>query len=507
MGVLGLMACSVLAVTPEAIGNDDIVVPAPPSGVSLQVMPDEDVGPIKPMNAVNNGPNVVKSAEGFHPWRRFDDFRALNVPMTRTHDSRFTVGNPGRLNDIALIFPNFDADENDPANFDFALTDEYLNTIRLMGADIMYFLGSSSDTEMGGRNYGTDEPPKDFAKWARIAERVIRHYNEGWGWTNADIPFSNQFNIVHWELWNEPDLDCGDEYWTHGVKTWEQRRRYWHGSPEQFFEFYGVAATYLKKQFPNLKFGGPALAGRTGWADRFLGYCETNSVPLDFFSWHGYNTEPLAYARLARTFRELLDKHGFKNVPSILNEWNWNIGWSGDDVRESVYRRGEMNNYRIAAYYSAVMCALQHEPVDMLMYYDTRVPCLYNGLFSSNAELPLKGYYSFYAWSKLRQRGREVRTRLVGDVPDVYAVSAKGEDGSVAILLARCSQHGGECRPIPDCRPIPVHLVVKGRTFKTARLHVTDELERYTERTLRILADGSARFRLAPYAFAVIEIP
>lgn len=496
-----------VAASAETINNDDIPVARPDGGVLLFIDAEEEVGPVKPMNAVNNGPNFLEhhddpitSAEGVHEGR-FDAFRDLSVPMTRTHDSRFMAGNPGRMNDPALIFPDFAADENDPGNYDFKLTDAYLNAIRLTGADIMYFLGSSCDTEVGGRNHGTDEPPKDPAKWARIAERIVRHYNEGWGWSNEVIAFSNQFNITHWEIWNEADLDCSQDYWEKGVRTWERRHRYWNGSPEQFFEFYGIVAKHLKATFPDLKFGGPALAGHLDdWGVRFLDYCRTNSVPLDFFSWHAYKSTPFGYAQSAARVRSVLDGHGFRGVPSYLDEWNWNCGWYGDGARESYHRRGEMNNFRIAAFYAATMCVAQDAPVDMLMYYDTRVPCLYNGLFSADAELPLKGYYAFYAWSRLQRLGRQVRARLVGQDCALAAVAARGTNGGLAVLIARCT---GEAN---DFETVPVKVSVRGRSLAGARLHVTDEFERYTERVLRVAKDGSATVRLAPHAFAVIEL-
>ena len=59
-------------------------------------------------------------------------------------------------------------------------------------------------------------PPKDYAKWARICEHVVRHYNEGWGWgadnayTTVNIAWSNQFKVkhlgdCHCELYDRPE--------------------------------------------------------------------------------------------------------------------------------------------------------------------------------------------------------------------------------------------------------------------------------------------------------------
>ena len=482
----------------DVIDNDDIPTPPKGSGVLVRVDPSRDVGPVKPMNAANNGPNFVFDGAGWHDGR-FDEYRALKIPMVRTHDARAMVSPPGRLNDLALVFPNFDADENDPANYDFFLTDLNLHTIRLAGSEIMYCLGSSCDGVF--RNYGTDEPPKDPAKWARIAANIIRHYNEGWGWTNDKIAFSNQFNVVYWEIWNEPDLDVTQEYWDTGKRTWERRRRYWNGSPEQFFDFYTTVAKQLKATFPDLRFGGPSLAGHVEWAKRFLAHCSKNKVPIDFFSWHAYQVDPTNMVNRAYAGRKLLDSFGYVKTESILNEWNWNRGWSGDPFRQSVARRCELNNFRVAAFYIAQMCALQHAPLDMLMYYDLRQPSQYNGVFGYGSELPLKGYYSFYAWSRLLQLGREVRSSADGDDAGIRVVASRGHDGRMAICVSRYTLDSDELESVP------VRIAVDKRRLDDARLHMTDELERYTEKVLRVRADGTADIRLAPNAFAVIELP
>ena len=61
----------------------------------------------------------------------------------------------------------------------------------------------------------------------------------------------------------------------------------------------------------------------------FLSYCQTNSVPLDFFSWHQYARTPESFRINVRVFRDLLDRHGFEKTESILDEWNYVKGWGG----------------------------------------------------------------------------------------------------------------------------------------------------------------------------------
>ena len=490
----------------------DAILVAPPPAVEavLSVDPGVAVGPIKPMNAMNSGPDfrLTSDQRAYGP-THFDAFRDLEVPMVRTHDTRYMIETPGRLNDIPLIFPDFDADENDPENYDFTVTDVCLNTIRMAGSRIMYFLGASAEAGVGAYGEaGWMRPPKDYAKWARVCEHVIRHYNEGWGWNNPQVAFSNQFDIAYWEIWNEPDLNCTAEYWTKGTVTWRDQHIYWNGTPEQFFEFYATVAKHLKKTFPELRFGGPATSGQIEWVERFLGYCRSNAVPIDFFTWHVYSAKPSVMAGYAKTYDGLLKKYGYGGAESILDEWNWNIGWSGDIGRKSIARRGDVNNYETAAFYAAAMSLMQDTSASMLMCYDSRTGgSQYNGVFHQLTEEPLKGYYAFYAWSKLRELGTQVKGDLVTDGAlrkgegEMYATAARGPDGALAVLVAISTDDANACRRVP------VRLRIRGRSLAGARCHLTDEKHLYTDTRLRPSADGSAVIELPPNGFAVVELP
>ena len=128
-------------------------------------------GRIKPMHGVNSGPRTKVFT--YNASKLFTD---IGIPMCRLHDVEYPYGS-GEFVDIHCIFKNFDADENDPASYDFGLTDKYIEAIRDVGADVMYRLGESIEHAPVKRYI---HPPKDYAKWARICEHIIRHYNEGW---------------------------------------------------------------------------------------------------------------------------------------------------------------------------------------------------------------------------------------------------------------------------------------------------------------------------------------
>ena len=156
------------------------------AGLALVAAPEWSVavdanatrGPIKLMNAVNNGPTKPRSDQSRG---NFDEYAALKIPYARTHDASICYAYGAHHTvDISAVFPDFDADVEDPASYDFTLTDEYLGNIRAAGTEPYYRLGQSIEHWI--KKYGVN-PPKDFAKWARICEHIIRHYNEGWGRT------------------------------------------------------------------------------------------------------------------------------------------------------------------------------------------------------------------------------------------------------------------------------------------------------------------------------------
>ena len=218
-------------------------------------------GKIKCINAVNNGP----AGSRLQTTGNFQSYKELEIPYARLHDASFYAGNYGGefSVDVHRVFPNFDADENDPDSYVFAPTDSYLLDIESVNTKIFYRLGASIEH---GYKKGT-YPPKDFLKWARICEHIIRHYTEGWadGFTH---------DIEYWEIWNEPDLQQDNNSPT------------WSGTKEQFFDFYEIAANHLKAQFPHLKIGGPAAVGTRQYMVEFVNEMKKRNVHLDFFSWH-----------------------------------------------------------------------------------------------------------------------------------------------------------------------------------------------------------------------------
>lgn len=371
-------------------------------------------GDFKPLNAVNNGP-VHKRHAADQPRSNLEAFKAAKIPYARNHDASFNAGYGGEHSvDISSIFTDFEADPYAPDSYDFACTDEYILVTNLAGTETFYRLGQKIEHYI--KKYFT-VPPKDFQKWAVICEHIIRHYNEGW---------ANGFNfgIEYWEIWNEPDAP--DDF----IDTTT-----WGGTKEQFFDFYEVVAKHLKKCFPNLKIGGPALSCSEEWAAEFLAEMSSRNVPIDFFSWHCYTTLPGKMTGRAKRIRKMMDSNGYENAESILNEWNYVKGWTD----KFLYSIETIIGMKGAAFTMACMSECQKSSVDMLMYYDAR-PCAFNGMFDFYTMRPLKGYYPFLWFSKLYGL-KSVECECTPD--DIYTLCGVNDDGKTTTIVTYYTDDDG----------------------------------------------------------------
>lgn len=363
----------------------------------------------KVLNATNGGPWYKRHAPNDQKRSNFENYKKARIPYSRNHDSAIhqIYGGP-HSHDITMIFPDFNADPENPDSYDFACTDEAIMVCLDAGTETFFRLGQTIEHLI--KKYGSF-PPKDFKKWAVICEHIIRHYN--YGWANGF-----KFNIEYWEIWNEPDLDEGSD-----------DKRTWGGTKAQFFDFYEIAAKHLKSCFPELKIGGPANAGREDWAEDFLKEMKKRNVPLDFFSWHIYCVEPAEMLGRAERFRKMLDDNGYKNTESILNEWNYVKGWSD----EYVYSLKAIHGMKGAAFTMACISAAQRaQSIDMLMYYDTR-PSVFCGAFDFYTAEPLKGYYPFYWYGMFYDMEAEIRSDT--SIENIYSLCGVSENGkSLAVI-------------------------------------------------------------------------
>ena len=448
--------------------------------VKATVAPSVIKGPIKPMNAVNNGPNMNDDPQ------QMEDFRILNIPFSRTHDSPCGDYYGCHLVDISDVFPDFSKDPDKESSYDFRETDAFIKTLLDSGAKVMYRLGQTIECQIAKKYH--IYPPKDYKKWARICEHVIMHYNEGWA-------NGFHYDIRYWEIWNEADLDQKDDRWKTDPRTWG-------GSIEDFHKFYEVAAKHLKTRFPHLKIGGPSycrILREKNCFPQFFEYMHANNVPIDFISWHNYGVDPASYVKEAYMLRDWMKQYGYENAELFLTEWNyWQLKKRGAESSYEYYNFETRLNIKGAAFVGAVMCAMQDAPVDMLMYYDFRVNVdSFCGFYDPQTREHMPTYYVFYAWNKLR--GEQCECTLEGGDGDIYAVAAV-KDGKTVLMLTR---YNGDNN---TCNIATVKVSVKGYTpGEVVFSHLTDYRHNYTEIPLFPSEDGSVSVKLNNNSIAILE--
>ncbi len=368
----------------------------------------EKGGKFKILNATNGGPWCKRHSDAQFR-SNFTDYKNARIPYSRNHDSAMSdiYGGP-YSHDITSIFPDFGADPYNPESYDFACTDEAILVCLETGTRTFFRLGQTIEHQI--KKHGT-LPPEDFNKWAVICEHIIRHYTEGWadGFCH-DMPY--------WEIWNEPDLDDEDS----------DNKLTWGGTKAQFFDLYEITAKHLKKCFPSLKIGGPALAFREDWAEDFLDEMSRRQVPIDFFSWHIYCNEPGWIVKKADLIRDMLDKYGYKDAESILNEWNYIKNWKD----KFVYSVKSIIGIKGAAFTMACISEAQKCSIDMMMYYDTR-PSAFNGVFDFYSYEKLKGYYPLYWYGMFYDMENEVRAE--NSIENIYSLCGVGKDEKILAVI------------------------------------------------------------------------
>ena len=417
-------------------------------------------GKVKPMHGIGQPPMTGLSNSKFHYLTR------AGIPFSRLHDVGGWMGG-GLYVDIPNLFRDFDADENDPTSYDFAFTDAIVKGLSDAGCEPYFRLGVTIENQHMLKAYRIF-PPKDFEKWARICEHVIRHYNEGWA-------NGYHLGITYWEIWNEPD-DCYKE------KT----AAMWKGTPEEYYRLYSVTAKHLKACFgDSIKVGGYGHCGLYEFAQDknlegldhedtyiydfvisflhgFLRYQKKENAPIDFFSWHVYdNCHPstkddfLIIAEHAAYIRRVLDHYGYTQAEHHLNEWNL---WTDVTHRDAINASAKSLGF---------MLMMQKTSTDLLCIYDAVLKySAYGALINPDNGYPYRNYYALASFNSLYRLKNEVC--CTSDDAHVFAGAARS--GRQAVLVLSNT----------NAEPVEINLSLAGFNVSEAQFLRIDEENRYT---------------------------
>ncbi len=326
--------------------------------------------------------------------------------------------------------------------------------------------------------------PQDYAKWERLIHALVTHYKQ------------RGLKGLYWEVGNEPDIgeDGGCPY---------------RFKPENYTRYYRHTAAAVLRADSTARVGGPALAGwKSPILPALLAFCAERKVPLNFVSWHIYNSDPKSVQATIQGVKTLLKAYPSLKPETILDEWNmaltvppknprtqpcfiaetaWRMKESGLDYSCYYHIRDyHVDRDRFAKFFSL------HGASFMAAWWN-RMP-QYDGLFDyQNVMRP--SYFTF----KLLSRLTGERLAVESNDPEVHAFLTYDKSYEIYSLLV----WNFSANPVNvelDVRDLPLKLVAKRRQLDAASPS-NDENAR-----LRPLEDvtfepdsGPVKIQLEPY--------
>lgn len=167
---------------------------------------------------------------------------------------------------------------------------------------------------------GNVTPPKSYEKWDALIADLAQHWTDRYG--------ADEVRKWNFEIWNEPNYPG---FW--GPRDPNKPK-------EEYFELYAHTAAAVKKVDARYRVGGPAGAG-PDWVVDQIKFCVSNSVPLDFISYHAYGLgdgpsgldqfgDRKLYldrnlhspADIANSQRGVIDASPLPHLPIHITEWS-----------------------------------------------------------------------------------------------------------------------------------------------------------------------------------------
>ena len=342
----------------------------------------KEKGHIRRLNGLCNTAKIGNSMHAKND--QLPRIKELEIPCTRYHDAAlFDAGYA--LVDVSRIFPLFHLDADDPRNYIFKPTDDYVMRTLETGSAIEFKFGESIEHS---KNRYRVNPPADLKKYADICLHIVRHYNAGWA-------NGYKLNIRRWSVWEEPNneqiLHCPDG-----------------SNLETYCRLYEAIVKAVKGEFPDLEVGGPVDMYNLPFRRGFVQYCRDHSLPLDFVMFTDYCRDPEdMFARFVET-REMVDELGFKGAKLAAGEWHYgptDFEDLNNDPKVARATAADLKGADAGVYTASVLARMQDSPADDLFFYAPASGAW--GFFvpgGMNAN-----WYAFKAFQMMAAKGQAVR--------------------------------------------------------------------------------------------------
>lgn len=379
--------------------------------------------PMKNVLGMNNLPRMV--AEYHRPY-----FDALDIGHIRFHDA--ALENPARqLVDISRIFPLFHLDESKAENYFFTDTDNYFSYIT-NNAEIEFKLGECIDHTKFKIAIGA---PADIDKWARVCRNVVGHYKNG-------EMNGMHLNITRVSVWEEPGNPAC-----------------FGGSVEDYAKMFCAAYRAIKKDFPDVKFGGPALQpNQHQFLETFIALCAKEGIKPDFISATYYSRSVDGLMGEIAEYYDVMKRNGLADAKFSLAEHHYGpTAWDRVPyTTESGFILAESAAYTV----SSLVDMIDVEYIDTAYYYSwgTNFWGVANLQAPTQPMLPV--YYGLLLFQALATQCERISV-AADNTHGARILAGKTPEGRLRLLVS--------CHGVEDCRFTVSAAGASVATLKTVR--------------------------------------
>ena len=357
--------------------------------------------------------------------------------------------------------------ENGELCYDWRLSDLRIDYLLEKGYDLLIAyagmpdcMAASNDFKMTAAKNKTrykgkmwnSMPPRDYADWEEICYQYTKHLVERYG--------EETVATWHCHCHNEPD---GSFFMSNLPKMPMEGG---DGEPldiraREYCKLYDAFVRGVRRASKGIRVGGPALASRSCFLDRFLAHVKETGVEMNYVALHTYGTyvrmlkegeRPLAtenhFEYTIGPYMEVLRKYGFENTEMILDEWGASAQgfYNVEECPTFIFRENEV--------FSAYFAKLIYQLIESGINISKMMICL-----SGQHEMvtDFSGFRNFFTLNFITKPiyNAHLMTSKMGDLlvrsemdhENVFAVSTKNEAGAYATLVTYCSRHFDEDLP------------------------------------------------------------
>lgn len=230
----------------------------------------------------------------------------------------------GLFNDDMMVFSY---DNNQPVfyfNYIFKVFDFLINNDMLPFVELGFMpkaLASNTSPYFYRECYPS--APNDLGMWCLLVKNFIEAI--------IDRYSIDTVRKMNFEIWNEPELV----------------NAFWHGTTQEYFEFYQATFNTIKSVDQKIKIGGPSVSNTEDintWIQPFLNYTKENNCMPEFFSFHVYphtdtvdelaslltkgkkspvfSPNPHYLSTIIQVFCNMLEPYGYNYSNIYITEWN-----------------------------------------------------------------------------------------------------------------------------------------------------------------------------------------